>query len=77
MFVGVLDDNLNHNQGDFMSENKFDVVGAMMDFENGDLTEEKIIELFQHLLETGTVFKLQGFYGRVAKELYRQGLIHV
>lgn len=55
---------------------KKDLVGRMMDFEQGNLNEDETIELFQELFNTGLVWQLQGFYGRIAKELYMQGLIH-
>ena len=54
----------------------YDQVGAIMAFEQGDLDEEGTLELFQHLVDTGLAWQLQGFYGRAAKALLDQGLIH-
>lgn len=48
---------------------KYDELGAMMDWENGDLDEEKTIILFQGLIDSGLAWWLQGCYGRYAQEL--------
>ena len=55
------------------SNTKRDMVTQMMDFENGDLDEQQTIELFQQLIDSGTVWHLQGSYGRIASELIRNG----
>ena len=59
-----------------MSEKPFDVVGFIMDFEGGEASDEQIIDGFQHLLDDGTVWTLQGSYGRMAQALLDRGLIH-
>lgn len=43
-------------------------------YENGELSEEETILLFQSLISTGLVWQLQGSYGRQAIELIRLGL---
>lgn len=53
----------------------YDVVGAMMRYEQGDSSEEEMLELFQHLVDTGTAWKLQGSYGRTAQALLDNGMI--
>ena len=53
----------------------YDSVGAIIAFEQGDLTEEKVIELFQHLVDTGLAWQLQGSYGRAAAHLIEAGLV--
>ena len=51
----------------------FDAVGFIMDFENGNLSDEKIIAGFQELINSGLVWQLQGFYGRTAVALIESG----
>jgi len=53
----------------------FDMVGSIMAFEQGTLEEEDVLKLFQHLVDTGMAWSLQGSYGRAAKSLLDQGLI--
>jgi hypothetical protein len=53
---------------------KVDQVGLMMAFEEGDISEEKLILLFQDLIDSGLAWKLQGLYGRTARDLIEQGL---
>lgn len=55
------------------SNAKRDMVTLMMDFENGDLDDQQTIDFFQELIDTGTVWHLQGFYGRMASDLIRNG----
>lgn len=47
---------------------------AIIAFEEGALTEEQVIELFQHGINHGWVYQLQGFYGRYARQLIALGL---
>ena len=57
-----------------MSDDKaFDTVGFIIDYEAGDLDEEDIIIGFQHLINTGMAWNLQGSYGRMAKALIEAG----
>lgn len=51
---------------------KFDDLIA---WESGNLSEEKTIELFQFLVDTGDCWKLQGFYGRTAEYYLQCGLV--
>jgi len=43
-----------------------------MGFEGGYISEAEIVEGFQNLINDGTVWRLQGFYGRTAKALIDQ-----
>jgi hypothetical protein len=53
----------------------FDLVGRIMSYEGGDATDEEIIELFQHLVDTGKAWMLQGSYGRTAEALIKAGYV--
>ena len=50
-----------------------DTLDRMMAFEEGAATVEQTIDLFQELIDSGLVWKLQGSYGRFASNLIRQG----
>jgi hypothetical protein len=52
----------------------FDCVSAIIAFEQGELDETETIELFQHLIDTGLAWTLQGFYGRTAASLIQDGV---
>lgn len=52
-----------------------DQIDQIIAFENGELDEEGVIALFQDLLDSGLVWRLQGFYGRTARYLIDNGYI--
>jgi hypothetical protein len=56
------------------TDRPFDVVGAMLAFEMGELDADETVELFQHLIDTGLAWSLQGHYGRAAQRLLDLGL---
>lgn len=58
-----------------MTENYYDYTSAIIDYENGELDEAQTIELFQHLVDSGMAWSLQGSYGRAAMDLIHQGLV--
>lgn len=49
----------------------------IMEYESGTLSREETVELFQHLVDTGLAWQLQGHYGRTARTLIDAGLVHV
>ncbi len=51
----------------------FDLIGALFDWEDGALSSEDELVLFQGLVTSGLVWKLQGCFGRRAQELIETG----
>lgn len=41
-----------------------------------DADEETTIRAWQHLIDTGLAWKLQGFFGRTATSLIERGICH-
>lgn len=54
-----------------------DIVGQVVAYEAGELTEEEAIEFFQQIVDNGLVWTLQGSYGRTAQRLIDAGLVKV
>ena len=52
--------------------NYFDSIIA---FENGELENHEVYELFQNLVDTGMLWGLQGNYARIAFQLAKDGYI--
>jgi hypothetical protein len=46
------------------------------EFLGGNMEHERFINLFQHLVDTGMAWGLQGMYGRTAMALIEEGAIH-
>ena len=58
-------------------ENKlttYRAVGLAEGFEEG--TEEEVIEAWQYLHDTGHAYNLQGWFGRTAQQLIKEGVIN-
>ena len=53
----------------------YDQIGAIIAYETGELNEDETLELFQHLVNNGLAWSLQGHYGRTASYLIEAGLI--
>lgn len=53
----------------------FDLTVRIIEYEEGRLDEDAELELFQHLVDTGLAWQLQGSYGRYAQRLLDAGLI--
>ena len=51
------------------------LIDKIMAYEQGELDEEDTIALFQGLVDSGDVWKLQGSYGRTAVQLIEAGLV--
>ena len=51
------------------------MIDLIVEYETTGLDEEKLVELFQHLVDTGLAWQLQGSYGRAAQSLIQQGLV--
>lgn len=48
----------------------------ILSYEAGELSDEETLIFFQKLVDSGLAWTLQGSYGRMAKNLQDQGLIH-
>lgn len=49
-------------------------VGIAEGFEEAE-NEDQVIEAWQHLVDTGLAWQLQGWFGRTAMKLIEQGII--
>lgn len=52
---------------------KSNLVDKIMDYEMGMMDDESIIAFFQELIDTRTVYSLQGSYQRTAQALINEG----
>lgn len=50
-------------------------VDDVVEFEQGDMSPERMVRFFAGLVESGMAWKLQGSYGRQAAALIEQGWI--
>lgn len=57
------------------TETPFPLVSEIIEYESGDISEERFLALFQHLVDTGLAWTLQGHYGRTAAALLEGGFI--
>jgi len=57
------------------TETPFPLVTEIIEYESGDISEERFLALFQYLVDTGLAWTLQGHYGRTAAALIEGGLI--
>jgi len=58
-------------------KNKFDSLAFIMAYENGELEYDEVVEGFQHLIDNGMAWSLQGSYGRMAMDLIKSGECHI
>lgn len=59
-----------------MPPKPFDSLEFIMRFEQGELDDQELVEGFQNMIDSGLVWALQGFYGRMAMRLIEQGYCH-
>lgn len=53
------------------------IVDKIIAYEQGELTQEEVIELFQELVNSGMACNLQGSYGRMAMALIEAGEVEL
>jgi len=51
-----------------------DNIDDIIAYEDGSLSEEAEVKMFQEMISSGTVWRKQGAYGRRAMQLLRDGL---
>ena len=51
------------------------MINRLTEYEQGSMSEDETVEMFQDMVSTGIVWELQGHYGRTAVQLIRDGLI--
>lgn len=51
-----------------------DDIGAMIAWEQGELSDDDTVTLFQRLIDSGLAWQLQGCYGRQAAALIEAGI---
>jgi hypothetical protein len=52
-----------------------EMLTQMIAYEQGELDEDEVIAFFQHLVDTGIAWQLQGSYGRTAMALIESGAV--
>jgi hypothetical protein len=52
-------------------------INKIIAYEQGDLSGEEVVALFQELIDSGLAWSLQGHYGRTAKALIESGDCHL
>lgn len=53
-----------------------DLTGRIIDYEDGTLEGQDVVDLFQDLIDSDLAWTLQGSYGRTAAQLIEAGHCH-
>lgn len=53
------------------------LISKIIEYEEGTLSDDQVVELFQDLVDNGMAWTLQGSYGRMAQYLIHEGLVTV
>ena len=48
-------------------------IDDILDFENGEMDQDRLVDFFQGMIDSGVVWQLQGSYGRTAAALIEAG----
>ena len=59
-----------------INQARLDLAERISAYEQGELEDTEIFELFQHLIDNGMAWRLQGSYGRMAVALIESGHCH-
>ena len=52
-----------------------DLIDQLIGWEDGQLSEDETVDLFQNLVNSGLAWILQGAYGRTARQLIDEGKV--
>lgn len=52
-----------------------DLIGKIIAYESGELSDEETVELFSMLVKSGMAWSLQGHYGRTATVMIDTGVL--
>ena len=66
---------LDHLKDNPRAYGKYNELNYIMEYESGQLSDRKTLELFSHLIKNGHVWSLQGHYGRTASAMIADGLL--
>lgn len=58
------------------TDTTFDLMSFIIAYEEGELEHDEIVEGFQHLIDNGMAWTLQGSYGRLAAHFIEIGECH-
>ncbi|MBF86356.1 MAG: hypothetical protein CL489_18020 [Acidobacteria bacterium] len=56
---------------------KGSITANIIAYEDNDLSNMAVLELFSELIKSGLILQLQGHYGRVANDMISNGLIDI